>query len=1020
MATEGLMQLLDDAAATVGVSSGPRIIDLIEQTKGMFHIACDTEFEKAHTVSSQFAVRSGANLFIAVYHSPAVPGPPADFDMDAYLPDALRQHFGSIILQPVRTITAKLSPARVFAHLFDLKGLRFIKKQDGDRLKKTVDPALPLKLQLISHFWPADFCRIFGQEFFTSLIESRIQGGGRIIIHSHKLLGFKEVSRGANRHHDPILDYVREGDALHPVKIRTFDTILPFGKTSLDTHARTFLSVQKSDALSAQEKRHMIQTFRRSPAKCYGYAILDVILTLLIEERMQVEDRQMYSALGFDEDKIPPLRPTLGSRVAETIIKAVAKDAAAGSEALSNEGTKLKDGTMGAVSMTKLRNLLANGSGEFIAKERLSRFGKQTGETHGGLLFTRSPTRFFHEGIGQFCDIDLTSCYASIIGGMSMFVGRPLVFEPGPGKMRVKDAILFVQQHAAGTDSWIIKATGPITGMPNVLVPSTNGVLTHANYQSRAAKKRAKAKKRGFVFDWLCESKKTTGNATLYTDVVEAGFITWPTWLMIQTLPAAVRKSYENLETETIICYPAKLVANDGVQYDLLVEKYEKTEAPWEESIDLEAMEQVSVEHLDSDFVSLRFSIGHLAKQISAFRKEAREKHGKGSGADLAWKLHGNGVYGVLASPYLMTSNIVCANYITATARALAFAMQLGLNGFQVITDGCTFRRDQVPAGTFAECLAACPEYPINRAKFQGPFLDPKTIPNDDAGFTVWYREHIKHFFGVEGPDYDWLFGIHDLEHKKSGQPEETSFDGLCCDGSANYLKLKKVDAEWQVLDFKARSYAREEKEQLMPWVLRTYIKDEYIGPPPLTVSTRLLTYADAVRVGLKALAHVEAGRSVQEHNDDPTDIWFPLGLEQRKVQAYKVIKPSSFLCRTPDQRTKIVRAMQKFTDQHACGLEVLSLRRGHGGRRKGSIQDIAEALYEFNRSGKDNLTQVLNLTRSFKDLDAVQDTHYKVMLERRQAAEVELFEAISIEALDDNTLRTGLYLREWDIRKLS
>ena len=35
---------------------------------------------------------------------------------------------------------------------------------------------------------------------------------------------------------------------------------------------------------------------------------------------------------------------------------------------------------------------------------------------------------------------------------------------------------------------------------------------------------------------------------------------------------------------------------------------------------------------------------------------------------------------------------------VTATARALAWALQLSLNGFQVITDGCTYRRDQVPA----------------------------------------------------------------------------------------------------------------------------------------------------------------------------------------------------------------------------------------------------------------------------------------------------------------------------------
>ena len=136
---------------------------------------------------------------------------------------------------------------------------------------------------------------------------------------------------------------------------------------------------------------------------------------------------------------------------------------------------------------------------------------------------------------------------------------------------------------------------------------------------------------------------------------------------------------------------------------------------------------------------------------MASFDETRNEKHGKGSGQDLAWKLHANTMYGILACPDLDTNNFVAANQITATGRALAFLMVNSLNGIQVITDGCTYRRDQIPACTYAECLEIQPDYPLRRAEADSgiPFIDPATIPDDDAEFTNWYRNHVKRFFGV-------------------------------------------------------------------------------------------------------------------------------------------------------------------------------------------------------------------------------------------------------------------------------
>jgi hypothetical protein len=992
---------------------------LLKRTGGEVRIACDTEFEGPHTLSIQFATRTGDDIVVQVYRSPAIPPPPSNFDVEKYVPVGLRPRIKRIIVRPVREITPELSPARVLFDLFELQNFHVMKKRDGDGLRRAGLLAAPLTVHLIAHFWTADFFRVFGEQFYTSLIEAQIKRGGRIVIQTQKLLGFKEVARGANRYQDPVLQYVLkedDDDVVHPIRIRTFDTLLPFGKVNLGDHAQTFLGVTKLSAISKKDKERMRRTFRRKPGKAYGYSILDVILTLLVEERMREEDRRMYKTLGFEEKAIPPLRATQGARVAETITLAIARDTAAGSTLLSRKGEPLQGGGAGAVAMGKVKALLTKGSGDFIAGEKISKFGKQTGEAHGGLLFSRSPAEFFHAGVGHFRDVDLSGCYASILGRMSLYVGRPVVHEPGPGKMRLKDAIPFLSEYAASWDAWIIKASGPIKQMPNVLIPSTSKALTHANYQKRVAKKRAKSKRYGFIFDWLYEARKATGNACLFTDVIEAGIVAWPTWLMIQALPPAARAEYENLEVETILFYPAKMVADSGPEYDSLVEKYALAKAPWTETLDMDSMQQVTVEQFDSDYVSLRFPIGGLAKKVLQFRQEAKAKYGKGSGAELGWKQHGNTMYGVAASRYLVTNNVVCANVITATARALAFAMQLSLNGFQVITDGCTYRRDRVPDATLAECLAASAEYPIRRVDEGLTYVDAGAVPEEDEAFTAWYRQHVKRFFAVEDAAYDWLFGIHALEHKRCGEPERVSFDGLCCDGSGNYLKLVQGDNGWGVLEFKARSYKKEDKALLEPWILETYVPDRYTAPPPITESASLLSYKDAVREGRMALKYLEGERSPEEREQYLVRIYLPLGLDRRKFQAYKVIKQSAFLFRTPAQREKIGKAMQKFADAHACGLEVLALRRGHGGRRKGSITDLAEAIYAYIRAGGDNLTKELNLTRRFKELDQVQAGHYQVLQDRRQAARVRLYRTVDDRSLDKDALLTGLYVQALDI----
>lgn len=981
---------------------------LIDQCSGHVAVACDTEFVGPHTLTAQFAARIGEDVVVQVYHSPDVRPQPDGEELAGLFPPEIGKWYRSVIIRPCRPLQPNLAPAGVLADLFGIDEVEPFDLIDSGRVYETEPPDASLTVTFVGHFWTADFFRMFGRDHFSVLVEHQ-RLTGRLALAAGKMLNLREV--GAYRAEDPVIGYAwypggGELGTVCEIRARYFDTFRTFGSGGrLEDLARTFVGTGKLEGFGEAEKADMLATFNREPVRAYAYAALDAVLTLLLQERMEVVHREMYREAGFGEEDVPPLRPTLGSRVSDMAVRYFAR-AGLGSVRLSTRGREVPDGGAGPPSLAKFKALLARGSGSHIAERHLSAFGGQTGQTHGGLNYSRSPTVLFHNAPGQFRDIDLSGCYANVMLSMVLYAGQPIVYEPGAWEeakevplrsMTLKEGIDFVRDHSAGRDAWFIKASGPVTSFPNGLIPSTKDALTNDNWKKRTARRKANQPpptRYGLAFDRPDDGKKATGNTAILTDVVEAGIVAWPTWLMIQALPPRWREEYENLTVDSIIFYPRRLVAGSAAEYDELVGWRTFAGTPWTASLDVGRLEKTVRHRLDDEYVALRCDLGGLARLFQERRERA--KAGGDGAADKAWKEQVNSLYGVVASQFLPTNNVVAANVITATARALAFALHLSLNGVQVITDGCTYRRDQIPAGTLAECLAGCPDYPINRADFVGPFLDPASIPDDDAGFTDWYRDHVKRFFGVSGQDYDALFSRHELAHK--GGP----FDGLCCDGSANYVKLSQ-DGEWKAIDFKARSFRSEAKDVLAPWIVRAYSADGYDGPPPVLESRNIVKYKPAAAVARRAL---QAGCP---------SVYFPLGLDRRWVQTYKVIKRSAFLFRTPKQFAAWDKVLQKFGTDTGCGLEVLSLRETSADRRKGSLADVAAKVYRMIRDGMPNPRKPLNLDRLPPE---VRPLAVEVRT-RKEAATDELIRTIDERGMDEATKLTGLFVTTGDILRI-
>jgi hypothetical protein len=991
-------------------------------------IAVDTEFYQAHTLTVQAAVRLGPEaVAVQVYRSRAVPDLPHSFSADSYFPPGPGGYgpfFRDVVVRPVRPLTPDLSPMRMLRDLYGLAELNVISRHDGLArvdLFGVPGPAVPVpvptnvkrdprtgrwrvpdvRLTLVGHFLTADFARIHGRDFLEGLLKCKYwRDRAPLVIRHRKLTQLVEQWPGRTRL-DPALEYCELEGAFFQARVETRDTVLPYGWASLDGLCRTFLGLGKSAAVAAEDKRDMRRAFAERPADAYGYAMVDSVNTLLVYEQMQARDREIYRSFGFAGREAPPLRTTVGGRVSTFLLRTTRRDVARGSHQLR--------------SGTALRALMAGGGvGLFARLPGASRYGQQTGQVHGGLLFSRSPTKFWHESAGMLRDVDMGGCYNRVTARLNVYWGRPVVFEPGQSRLSLAEAVALARRHAAD-DGWLVRVSGPISARPNALIPSAEDAVTSLNYRQKLGKgKRRQARQRAFHLEALRDpsSVKGTRGSRLYSAAVESGVVTWATWLMIQALPPRLRTEYEALTADSIVFYPRALAAYSGEEFDRLLERYRNDGLPWEGALDLEGMELVRREKIDAEYVTLVYPVGDYARQVGEFREAARRESGKGSGPDAAWKVHANSMFGVLASPHLPTNNFVAANLVTAQARAEAFALSQALNAVQTITDGCTYRLDQVPACTYEECLKIMPDYPIRRAEAEAeaedgiPFVDPTAIPQDDAGFTEWYCGHVKRFFGVSGPEYDNLLSTHALEHKRTGVSRSVAFDGLACDGSGNYLKCGRApDGGWTVEDFAARSYGKESKQALQGWVVRTYSADRLGELPPVTQDRELLSFLRACQRARRAL------------DDGVPEVVLPLGLEGRKVMNYRVIKASAFVFQTPDQRAALVKQMQRFEDRTGAGMEVLALRRAYKGRREGSLTDLAEIVYRLIREGEMNLTRALNLNKKYARLEAVAAERRRLLRAKRSAAEEALTAQIDARNLDLGDLPTACLLRPEDCR---
>lgn len=256
---------------------------LNEQTRAPIEIAVDTEYDGAHTLTTQLVRRRDRQtLELQIYRSPEIPKPS---DVQRIAGDISEEHkcyasrFDRLVVRSMKAIKSSLSPATIVENALRLKHSERVSRDDANSFLS--DQALDLqhaiwdgcrakwrvpfiRLFLVAHFWTADFLRVFGSDIYSALLHEH----PRIRLRKKPTLSLVE---GSGFGGPPILEYLKIGDDfLCGICIETADNILPFGKGSLDRHSQTFLGIGKSGNITAKDKASMAKTFDVKTDEAYG------------------------------------------------------------------------------------------------------------------------------------------------------------------------------------------------------------------------------------------------------------------------------------------------------------------------------------------------------------------------------------------------------------------------------------------------------------------------------------------------------------------------------------------------------------------------------------------------------------------------------------------------------------------------------------------------------------------------------------------------------------------------------
>ena len=447
------------------------------------------------------------------------------------------------------------------------------------------------------------------------------------------------------------------------VRLSIYDTCAVHGTASYASFcSNSGVTLKYKDNFTDVEKAKMDVMYLERPEDFDNYALGDLYNYKALLGNMS-NFQLIYNSLGLGKYfELPKL--TIGSTVSKILESAIKN--------LFGVGLDDKD---------IISRYCKYGSADWL-KRKTSYTGCLNAKVDGGRCRNNRPTDTFKFGV--LCDIDISGCYGEGLRVQTYPLGIPVVIDY-PAKS---------ERNKYQTLRQFLKKYG------KELVPGLwqARVSLEDDYQLKH--------KQDYLASWFPPkdiSKMPTdtefndtdqwwtvdnvGEIKILTNEINNAIITHD---FIQWLDnvASVRQRKElldNLYVKTAMFYPASERVNS---VDELQDKHKNhngvntTEARKYKK----TTRKISIEHECHAWYGVNLGELFVDKLLIE-----RKKYPKKTPLNNLYKLCINTVYGDMVSPFFKVGNVVVGNNITARARALAWCMEKGLNGWQSITDGCVF-----------------------------------------------------------------------------------------------------------------------------------------------------------------------------------------------------------------------------------------------------------------------------------------------------------------------------------------
>jgi hypothetical protein len=682
---------------------------------------------------------------------------------------------------------------------------------------------------------------------------------------------------------------------------------------------------------------HFLKTL---PDEAIKYHATDIFATW----DLSLKQQEFYNLIleSFNIESIP-VADTTGSNVSKFVVEAIKQEFAPNTFIYDSEGNKIfSKGELDKETEKLIKSLIKLGHIDNLEKIPLNDFGCQPFLTVGGLLYSRMAKIKFL--VGLLSDCDLSSCYASFMSTMNVYLGEPvtLTCKYDKYKIRLREALELIENQNAPHDGWFIRVSGELEKAINTLIMS-DLKFKPKNIKQQNLNEVSDNRKSIENFNAYKTSKRQA-QSTILTKQIKFGLITKSTIEALKKLPLEWYEEYLNLKCDVVCFFPGDLIAKNIEDYIKIRESLPEHDCI--EKFDIKkGAKSIDTQRYKNN-ACLAFPVNKYWNLLKSKRKVFKKAKNP---IQEVFKLFGNSGFGVFACIYLPVNNLMAANQITAAARAGAWLMTNALNGCGCITDGTTYSWLHIPLGkTFHKILAANPEYLIHFDKSIQSNLDLSEL-NDTSKYPIptkenklpnkyqqWLdqniKQHLMSFYGVNESDYnltqfdyelktevfltqngkDWFENnvdqVEELKHElgtelneylmKNEYTFETAlFTKFYNNNAGNYCKGIDEGAiliegdEYNIIEnepfVKARSFQGSDKK-LIDWYTES-ISDKYTEPL-IYSENKLIKFGDGNKI---AISFLESGSSHIAH---------PMGFDTTAYKMMKLITRSQFLFQTESQ----------------------------------------------------------------------------------------------------------------------